>query len=59
MKPTVTVILLLFFVNVFGQKLVEFRGIERSGHFPETGLLKAWPETGPKLNLKIEGIGKG
>ena len=33
--------------------------INRSGHYNETGLLKQWPETGPELLLKIEGVGKG
>lgn len=41
------------------QEVVEFRGLERSGYYNETGLLKQWPETGPELFLKIEGIGKG
>lgn len=52
-----------FFVTfstvVFGQSLVEFRGIGRSGQYSESGLLKKWPETGPALLLKIEGVGKG
>ncbi len=49
----------LFSINLFGQNLVEFRGINRSGHYNETGLLKQWPENGPELFLKIEGLGKG
>lgn len=50
----------LFFINaIFSQEMVEFRGIGRSGHFNETGLLKQWPEEGPEVLLKIEGIGKG
>jgi outer membrane protein assembly factor BamB len=40
-------------------QLVEFRGIDRSGHYNEKGLLKNWPETGPECILTIEGIGKG
>jgi outer membrane protein assembly factor BamB len=38
---------------------VQFRGPQRDGKFPDTGLLKTWPETGPELLLKVEGIGKG
>lgn len=45
--------------SAFSQKLVEFRGVGRSGHYNETGLLKMWPDQGPQLLLKIEGIGKG
>lgn len=41
------------------QDISQWRGPERSGIYPDKGLLKAWPETGPELLLKIEGIGKG
>lgn len=51
--------MLLFSTTLYAQDLVEFRGVERSGHYSETGLLKQWPETGPELFLKIEGVGKG
>jgi len=37
----------------------QWRGIERDGVSKETGLLKEWPEGGPKLLRSIEGIGKG
>jgi outer membrane protein assembly factor BamB len=37
----------------------QFRGFNHCGIFPETGLLKQWPENGPKLILKVEGIGNG
>lgn len=50
-----------FFISwsLFSQEIVEFRGINRTGHFNETGLLKEWPEDGPELLFEIEGIGKG
>ena len=59
MKFYLTISFLILALNVFSQELVEFRGIERSGHYNETGLLKQWPENGPDLFLKISGIGKG
>jgi outer membrane protein assembly factor BamB len=37
----------------------QFRGQNRNGVSLETGLLKKWPEGGPKLLWKIEGIGSG
>lgn len=40
-------------------QIVEFRGIDRSGKYNETGLLKKWPEKGPECILEIKGIGKG
>ncbi len=53
--------LLIIFASssLFSQDLVEFRGIGRSGHYNEIGLMKQWPEGGPEVILKIEGIGKG
>jgi outer membrane protein assembly factor BamB len=56
------ILLLLFLFSnaaLFSQEITEFRGIQRTGHFNESGLLKQWPEAGPELLLKIEGIGKG
>ena len=37
----------------------QWRGIERDGVSKETGLLKEWPEGGPKLLWSVEGIGAG
>lgn len=59
MKLFSTIIFLLISTILFAQNIVEFRGINRSGHYNETGLLKQWPELGPELILKIEGVGKG
>ncbi len=36
-----------------------FRGADRDGVSKETGLLKSWPEGGPKLIWKAEGAGNG
>ena len=59
MRPTLTIIALLLYLFVSAQERIEFRGIDRSGYFAETGLLKKWPEPGPELYLKIDGVGKG
>ena len=37
----------------------QFRGPARDGKSTEKGLLKAWPEGGPKLLLTISGAGVG
>ena len=37
----------------------QFRGPNRDGKCTETGLLKTWPEGGPKLLWKLEGLGRG
>jgi outer membrane protein assembly factor BamB len=52
-------ILIFLGFNSWSQDLVEFRGVNRSGFYNESNLLKSWPANGPELLLKIEGIGKG
>lgn len=37
----------------------QWRGINRDGVYPDKGLLKQWPETGPELLWKAEKLGKG
>src|SRR5881397_3403459 len=37
----------------------QWRGIERNGVSPETGLLKSWPAGGPPLMWKTRGLGEG
>lgn len=59
MKPTIAIIALFFSFFVSAQEIIEFRGVDRSGHFAEKGLIKQWNEEGPELILKIVGIGKG
>lgn len=57
--------LLMFFILIFlsasisAQDLVEWRGPNRSGNYPDQNLLKSWPEGGPKLLLAIDGVGNG
>lgn len=36
-----------------------FRGPAGDGVFPETGLMKKWPEGGPKLAWTVKGLGQG
>lgn len=37
----------------------QWRGADRDGQYKDTGLLKQWPEEGPELLLKKEGLGNG
>ncbi len=37
----------------------QFRGPERDGKFPDTGLMKSWPEGGPPVIWVADGIGDG
>lgn len=38
---------------------VQWRGPDRSGIYPDTGLKNEWPDKGPRLVLKLKGFGKG
>ncbi len=61
MKLTTGILSILVGIIVFQSKAQEtqWRGPERSGIFPETGLLQEWPESGPELILKVDNLGKG
>ena len=37
----------------------QWRGPERNGQSPETGLLKSWPDAGPALVWSVENLGAG
>ena len=37
----------------------QWKGPNRDGKYPDTGLLQEWPEGGPELVLKKEGLGGG
>lgn len=37
----------------------QWRGPQRDGHSAETGLLREWPEKGPKLIYTVHGLGGG
>jgi outer membrane protein assembly factor BamB len=37
----------------------QWRGVNRDGISPETGLLKSWPAEGPKLLWKAQGLSEG
>ena len=58
----ILIICLLPFLNSCEQANTEvsnWRGPERTGFYPETGLLTEWPENGPELLWKYEGLGIG
>ena len=59
MKFLLSPILVLMISAAFGQEIIQWRGPSRDGIYNEKGLLKKWPESGPKVELEISGIGKG
>ena len=59
MRKALLVQMLILIVAVTNAQIFQFRGPERDGKFPESGLLKEWPDGGPQLLLEYEGIGEG
>lgn len=59
--PSAAFLCLLVSAHAFGQEAnwPTFRGAQRTGVSPETGLLAEWPSQGPKLVWEAEGCGRG
>jgi outer membrane protein assembly factor BamB len=51
-------IFIVLAVQVHAQES-QWRGPERDGKYADTGLLKQWPEGGPELVLRKDGLGNG
>jgi outer membrane protein assembly factor BamB len=61
MKKMLCTLCLLLIVagSVQSAVLSQWRGPQRNGIYPDTGLLKSWPAQGPALVWKATGLGKG
>jgi len=61
MRRILSILLLTFLIsgNLYSQDLVEWRGLNRTGNYPDKNLLKSWPEKGPQLLLELKDIGNG
>ena len=53
------VILILPCINIYSQDVAQWRGPDRNGIYDEKGLLRKWPENGPKLLWHYDGLGEG
>jgi outer membrane protein assembly factor BamB len=49
----------LLFLKVSAQEISQWRGSNRDGIYNESGLLKQWPENGPKLLWHFDDLGDG
>lgn len=45
--------------SITAQEISQWRGSNRDGIYTETGLLRKWPEAGPKLLWQFQGLGEG
>lgn len=52
-------ILVLCAIPLLAADWPQWRGPNRDGISPETGLMKQWPQGGPKLVWKVAGLGEG
>ena len=61
MKIRISVVIFfsLFISSILSGQLYEWRGPDRSGIYPEKGLLKKWPDGGPRLLWETTGVGFG
>lgn len=51
-------VLFIVLINAYPQ-IAQFRGPYRNGNFEDTQLKKFWPENGPSVLLKLDGLGQG
>jgi len=58
-KYLIPLFLMLLSCSSSQPELFEWRGVNRSGIYPDTGLLKAWPEEGPGEIWTMDGLGSG
>ena len=59
MKKSVAIIISFLIIIDLTAQDAQWRGPDRSGIFPESGLLQQWPENGPEMILKVDNLGKG
>jgi len=59
MKQFMILIFTVYTLSLSAQSQHGWRGPERNGIYPETGLLKSWPASGPQLAWETLDVGKG
>lgn len=50
---------MLLSTGVAAQEVLQWRGADRTGVYPESNLLKSWPVAGPSLLWEFDGLGNG
>jgi outer membrane protein assembly factor BamB len=53
------VFMVLVITGVSAQQKSSWRGPQRDGIYPDTGLLREWPADGPEVLWAVEGLGQG
>jgi outer membrane protein assembly factor BamB len=52
-------VVFFFMSGLFAQDVLQWRGANRAGYYPDKNLLKKWPEAGPALLWEFDGLGNG
>jgi outer membrane protein assembly factor BamB len=58
-KYILPLFILMFSCSRSGTELYEWRGTNRMGIYPDTGLLEKWPQNGPRELWAVDGLGRG
>jgi outer membrane protein assembly factor BamB len=58
-KSFFLILLLIVCITINAQEISQWRGMNRDGIYTETGLLKKWPDSGPKLLWHYDELGDG
>jgi len=60
LNKSLLAVLVFIMVSCSGRKeFSQWRGPDRDGKYPQTGLLKEWPDGGPEMLWSFEGLGAG
>lgn len=54
-----TLLITIICVGINAQEIAQWRGSKRDGTYNETGLMKKWPDAGPKLLWHFDELGDG
>ncbi len=58
-KNLIAIFFVALLIQLQSQEVAQWRGINRDGKYSETGLLKKWPGSGPKLLWHFDKLGDG
>ncbi|MCX6335004.1 MAG: PQQ-binding-like beta-propeller repeat protein [Bacteroidia bacterium] len=58
-RSLLTILFAALYISISAQDVAQWRGPNRNGIYNETGLMKAWPDAGPKMLWHFDGLGEG
>jgi outer membrane protein assembly factor BamB len=58
-RSILTILFAILYISISAQDVAQWRGPNRNGIYNETGLMKVWPDGGPKMLWHLDGLGEG